>query len=197
MRLRQYPRPQLRRASWISLDGPWDFAFDYDMKWRTPAEVPDWPLTIEVPYAPECVLSGIADPGFHRACWYRRTFEIHDLAAHRRQNGRVLLHFGAVDYQAAVWINNIKVATHEGGHTPFSVDITFQLNQEGPQVVAVWAEDDPHDLEKPRASKTGSFVRTASGIRVQLAFGRRYGLNAFRQPTCRPCDGYRTSNVGR
>jgi hypothetical protein len=71
-----YPRPQLRRDSWRSLDGPWRFAFDDDMAWRIPADVTQWPLTIEVPYAPECARSGIGDQGFHRAVWYERDFEI-------------------------------------------------------------------------------------------------------------------------
>ena len=73
--------------------------------------------------------------------------------AHRARGGRVILHFGAVDYQARVWVNDFKIITHEGGHTPFSADITFALRDDGPQVVAVWAEDDPHDLEKPRGKQ--------------------------------------------
>jgi len=153
MALDTYPRPQLRRAQWTSLDGPWDFAFDHDLSWRTPRDVPDWPLTIQVPYAPECAMSGIGDEDFHRACWYRREFEVPGLAAHVAKGGRVLLHFGAVDYQARVWINDVKVATHEGGHTPFSADVTYALREDGQQVVAVWAEDDPHDLEKPRGKQ--------------------------------------------
>jgi beta-galactosidase/beta-glucuronidase len=153
MQLSSYPRPQLRRAHWISLDGEWDFAFDDALRWRIPGEVTEWPLRILVPYAPECAMSGIGDQGYHRACWYRRTFEVPDLQAHRAQGGRVLLHFGAVDYGARVWVNGVKVATHEGGHTPFSADITFALRLDGPQVIAVWAEDDPLDLEKPRGKQ--------------------------------------------
>lgn len=153
MQLKSYPRPQLRREHWTSLDGPWEFAFDPEMRWRTPADVPAWPLTIQVPYAPECAMSGIGDTGYHRACWYRREFEVKDLQSHLQRGGRVLLHLGAVDYQARVWINDTKVATHEGGHTPFSADITFTLNKTAPQVITVWAEDDPHDLEKPRGKQ--------------------------------------------
>ena len=98
-------------------------------------------------------MSGIGDQDFHRSCWYRRTFEVPDLAAHREKGGRVLLHLGAVDYQSRVWVNGMRVAMHEGGHTPFSADITSALNAEGPQVIVVWAEDDPHDLEKPRGKQ--------------------------------------------
>jgi beta-galactosidase/beta-glucuronidase len=65
----------------------------------------------------------------------------------------VLLHFGAVDYFAKVWVNDQLVATHEGGHTPFSADITFALDPSGTQVVTVMAEDDPQDLSKPRGKQ--------------------------------------------
>jgi beta-galactosidase/beta-glucuronidase len=146
-----YPRPQLRRSRWISLDGPWRFAFDPNMHHRVPAGVREWPLTINVPFAPESTRSGIADTGFHRTCWYQREFTLTaDMVANGR---RVLLHFGAVDYHARVWVNDVKVAEHEGGHTPFQADITFALTRPGPQQLTVWAEDDPHDLEKPRGKQ--------------------------------------------
>ncbi len=146
-----YPRPQLRREQWHSLDGPWRFAFDDDMAWRIPADVPRWTHTIEVPYAPECERSGIGDQGFHRVVWYEREFEIDpEWLADGRS---VLLHFGAVDYHARVWVNDIPVAEHEGGHTPFQADITFALRVGAPQRITVWAEDDPQDLEKPRGKQ--------------------------------------------
>jgi hypothetical protein len=146
-----YPRPQLRRPQWLSLDGTWRFAFDDDMRWRIPADVREWTHTIEVPFAPECERSGIGDQGFHRAVWYEREFDIDAPSlAHGR---RIVLHFGAVDYHARVWVNDIPVAEHEGGHTPFSADVTFALRAEGPQRVTVWAEDDPQDLEKPRGKQ--------------------------------------------
>jgi beta-galactosidase/beta-glucuronidase len=146
-----YPRPQLRRSSWISLDGPWRFAFDGAGAWRSPADVEAWTHNIEVPYAPECARSGIGDQGFHRAVWYEREFEVDAklLAGGRR----LVLHFGAVDYRARVWVNGVPVAEHEGGHTPFNADITFALSPEGPQCLTVWAEDDPQDLEKPRGKQ--------------------------------------------
>ena len=92
-----------------------------------------------------------AIPAFIRPCWYEREFELTQDNLHREK--RVFLHFGAVDYHARVWVNGIKVAEHEGGHTPFSADITFALRAEGPQRVTVWAHDDPHDLEKPRGKQ--------------------------------------------
>jgi beta-galactosidase/beta-glucuronidase len=146
-----YPRPQLRRPGWTSLNGTWRFAFDNELRHRVPSDIREWPREIQVPFAPECVRSGIADQGFHRACWYERTF---DLTREMTKAGRrVLLHFGAVDYHARVWVNDIPVVEHEGGHTPFSADITFALKSSGSQRVTVWAEDDPHDLEKPRGKQ--------------------------------------------
>jgi beta-galactosidase/beta-glucuronidase len=148
-----YPRPQLRRKRWTSLNGPWRFAFDPAARWRFPADVPEWPLAIEVPFAPESERSGVGDRGFHRACWYQRDFEVPNVAEIKRSGERVLLHFGAVDYEARVWINGIPVLEHEGGHTPFSADITHCLSASGTQRVVVRAEDDPHDLEKPRGKQ--------------------------------------------
>lgn len=143
-----YPRPQLRRAQWYSLNGNWRFTFDEQMH-RSPDEIDSWPLTIQVPYAPESTRSGIGNTGFHRYCWYQREFDLPLPGA----QGRVILHFGAVDYLARVWVNGKLVAQHEGGHTPFHADITAALKNGGPHVLTVWADDDPEDLEKPRGKQ--------------------------------------------
>lgn len=135
----------------MCLDGRWRFTFDDEMRWRLPRDVREWPLAIEVPFAPESVRSGIADTGFHRACWYEREFNL--AVPDGNDPARVLLHFGAVDYHARVWVNDVPVVEHEGGYTPFSADITFALDPSGVQRVTVWAEDDPHDLEKPRGKQ--------------------------------------------
>ncbi|MDP9108989.1 MAG: glycoside hydrolase family 2, partial [Pseudomonadota bacterium] len=142
-----YPRPQLVRDHWVSLNGQWDFAFDDAFHFSGPDDVIDWTHRIEVPFAPETRASGIGDRGFHRGCWYRREFEI------AAGDDRVLLHFGAVDYSARVWVNRELVAQHEGGHTPFHADITRAINGPGPHVVLVHVEDDPHDLAKPRGKQ--------------------------------------------
>lgn len=150
-----YPRPQLRRSNWLCLNGPWKFAFDDEGHYRQPSDVSHWGHTIEVPFAPESIQSGISDPGFHPNCWYEREFEIgmQDGVFAAEMGERVLLHFGAVDYHARVWVNDQFVAEHEGGHTPFSVDITSVLNPDDRQRVTVWAEDDPFDLAKPRGKQ--------------------------------------------
>lgn len=142
-----YPRPQLERSEWQSLDGPWRFRFDDERAFSQPAQIRSWPLTIEVPYAPEAPASGIGDRQFHRACWYQREFEA------RPGRDRVLVHFGAVDYAAQVWVNDRLVAVHDGGHTPFTADVTDVLHESGRQVITVRAEDDPADLAKPRGKQ--------------------------------------------
>ena len=146
-----YPRPQLVREHWFSLNGEWQFLFDDNASIRQPTDITHWPLRITVPYPPESTTSGIGDRGFHLACWYQRAFTMH---ADKAKNGeRILLHFGAVDYFAKVWVNGLLVVSHEGGHTPFSADITFALNDNGEQIVTVMAEDDPQDLSKPRGKQ--------------------------------------------
>ncbi|HYD76099.1 glycoside hydrolase family 2 protein [Ramlibacter sp.] len=142
-----YPRPQLRRADWLSLNGAWRFRFDDDGRLGRPDEVAQWPLEITVPFPPEAEASGVGDRGFHKACWYQREFEL------QPGSDRVILHFGAVDYAARVWVNGHLVATHQGGHTPFQADITQALDPGGRQTVTVRAEDDPHDLTKPRGKQ--------------------------------------------
>ncbi len=142
-----YPRPQLVRLHWQSLNGLWEFAFDDDLRFRSPCDPIAWERSICVPYAPESAASGIGDTGFHPCCWYRRRF----IVQHRAP--RTMLHFGAVDYQARVWVNGRLVAEHEGGHTPFCADISDALNAEDEQVLVVQARDDPFDMAKPRGKQ--------------------------------------------
>jgi beta-galactosidase/beta-glucuronidase len=143
-----YPRPQLRRPGWTSLDGEWDFALDPEARWTRPDSV-IWTDTIRVPFAPETPASGIGNTGFYRACWYRRTFDAPALGP----GERLLLHFGAVDYEATVWVNGARVADHAGGYTPFFADVTDSLTGAAPQQVIVRAFDDPHDLTQPRGKQ--------------------------------------------
>ena len=144
---RGYPRPQLQRDEWVSLNGSWDFAFDRDGAWRRPQDV-SWTERIRVPFAPETPASGIGRTGFFRACWYRRQCEL----PHHSPGERWMLHFGAVDYKATVWINGLYVGEHEGGYTPFTFDVTDWAPHAVCEIV-VRAEDDPHDLAKPRGKQ--------------------------------------------
>ena len=143
----EYPRPQLVRDNWLNLNGKWRFRYDDDLKFTVPDGVAGWSHEINVPFAPETEMSGVGDTGFHRACWYEREFEL------APSSGRTILHFGAVDYSARVWVNNHLVAEHEGGHTPFAADITEVLKPDGKQTVTVFVEDDPFDLAKPRGKQ--------------------------------------------
>ena len=142
-----HPNPQLQRERWKSLNGPWRFAYDNDRRFAHPADVRHWAHTIEVPFPPESKASGINDPGFHPCCWYERDFD------HAPDAGRTILRFGAIDYAAKVWVNGHLATTHEGGHTPFSADITALLDPAGRQTVTVMVIDDPHDLTKPRGKQ--------------------------------------------
>ncbi|MDZ8187377.1 MAG: glycoside hydrolase family 2 TIM barrel-domain containing protein [Nostoc sp. ChiSLP02] len=142
-----YPRPLLKRSHWQSLNGLWKFSFDDEGKCVEPSDLSQWSHHIEVPFAPESTKSGIGDEGFHPNCWYEREFETPS------GDGRLILHFGAVDYRARVWVNDKYIGEHEGGHTSFSFDITRALNHSGTTKVTVWAHDDPHDLAKPRGKQ--------------------------------------------
>ena len=136
-----HPFPQLRRSHWCSLDGPWSFAYDDD---ETGLER-DWPSCgvneriITVPFPPESERSGIGDTGYHPVVWYSRTLAAADLvrAGRPAQGERVLLHFGAVDYRASVWIDGQLVGEHEGGHVPFALDITRALPDGGEDALLV------------------------------------------------------------
>src|SRR5688572_20176037 len=123
MKAHGYPRPQFRRKEWANLNGIWDFALDIDAKWGSPVEV-QWDSSILVPFAPETERSGVGYTGFFQNCWYRRTFE----CEMPQQDYRLILHFGAVDYAATVWVNQRLAGKHAGGYTPFQFDITHLLN---------------------------------------------------------------------
>jgi hypothetical protein len=144
---RGYPRPLLQRDTWYSLNGTWEFAIDADGQWEHPAQV-EWNGAIRVPFAPEAPSSGVGRTDFFRACWYRRSVDLPDANA----DDRWILHFGAVDYEATVWFNGVYAGAHTGGYTPFSFDVTDFLNGRACEIT-VRAEDDPHDLAKPRGKQ--------------------------------------------
>lgn len=150
-----HPRPQLVREHWTDLCGDWGFAHDDNNigltdSWTTREDIFDRRIT--VPFPPESAASGIHDPEPHPIVWYRRTFRVD--SANRKDGDRLLLHFGAVDYAAHVWVNGQLISRHEGGHSPFSADITTALQAgNSDQVIVVRAEDDPFDLEMPRGKQ--------------------------------------------
>ncbi|MBM7551510.1 glycoside hydrolase family 2 protein [Thalassobacillus pellis] len=146
----EHSRPDFKRKNWLNLNGEWNFTFDdkdlgLKEKWFRSHS---FPSKINVPYAFQTKLSGIEDTTFHDVFWYHRKFEVPE----QWERNRVLLHFGAVDYRAAVWVNGEFAVSHEGGHTPFYVDITdLLIGNENDLVVR--CEDFSTDLEQPRGKQ--------------------------------------------
>lgn len=135
----EYPRPQLVRQRWINLNGVWEFEFDPGLSGiaRGLAHADSLASEIVVPFCPESALSGVADVDFHAGVWYRREFSVRS----DWEEGRVLLHVGACDHDATVWVNGDLVGTHRGGYTPFQIDITSALKR-GQNVLTIHARDD-------------------------------------------------------
>ncbi|MFF5992256.1 glycoside hydrolase family 2 protein [Prauserella flavalba] len=154
--LPEHPRPQLVRERWCSLNGRWEFSA------RTAGGEVERGGHIVVPFPPESVLSGVGRRA--EQLWYRRTFEVPD----GWRGGRVLLHFGAVDQVATVWVNHQLVTRHEGGYTAFSADVTDVLRPEGEQEIVVRADDHGNSGTFPvgkQANQPGGILYTgASGI---------------------------------
>ena len=158
----EYPRPRLRRDSYLNLNGEWAFCINHS------PECASYDRVIRVPFPPEAPLSGVgivAQP--EDTLHYRRTFSLPE-GFHR---GRVLLHFGAVDQECEVWLNRIKVGGHRGGYLPFSMDITDAL-QKGENVLEVCARDytehAPYARGKQKLTRKGHmasiFYTPCSGI---------------------------------
>jgi beta-galactosidase/beta-glucuronidase len=168
-----YPRPQLVRREWRSLDGSWDFAYDdqsigVESGWFQGAGEDAFSSSITVPFPPESSASGVGDRGFHAVIWYRRRI---DATALMGDGGLQILHFGAVDYRAQVWLGGEYVGSHEGGSTPFSFDVTDILARNaGIATIVLRVEDDPLDVAQPRGKQDwrrephGIWYHRTSGI---------------------------------
>ncbi len=147
----EYPRPQFVRSEWLNLNGPWEFDFDDEdvglaLGWERPGH--RLSRQIQVPYPFEARLSGIGDPSVHRVVWYRREFAIPECW----QGRRVRLHFGAVDYEATLWVNGHLIGSHRGGYAAFAFDITRAL-QPGLNVLTVRAHDNL-TADQPRGKQS-------------------------------------------
>ena len=147
----EHPRPQFVRKDWMCLNGEWEFEFDDNRigdgeRWFAGDRTLN--SRIQVPFAYQSRLSGIADPDFHDTVWYRSALEVP--ASYKGK--QILLHFGAVDYEASIWVNGELVAKHEGGHTPFYADITEALKPTGNTLV-VKAVDYSKDVTLPRGKQ--------------------------------------------
>ncbi len=148
-----YPRPIMERPDWQNLNGEWDYAIT-----AMDAAAPEkFDGKVLVPFAIESALSGVQKHiTENEALWYQREFTVP--SAWKSRN--VLLHFGAVDWQADVWVNGVKVGTHTGGYTPFAFDITAALNKKGTNVLEVRVLDSTDKGFQPR----GKQVTEPSGI---------------------------------
>jgi hypothetical protein len=142
----EYPRPQMVRKEWTNLNGLWDYAI-------APADAgqpKEFAGKILVPFPVESSLSGVMKRvGPKEKLWYRRTLE----ARKPKDAGRVLLHFGAVDWEATVWVNGSEVAKHRGGYDPFSCDITDALAVGKPSELIVSAGDPTDAGYQPRGKQ--------------------------------------------
>jgi beta-galactosidase/beta-glucuronidase len=149
----EYPRPQFARADWLCLNGEWQFEIDSgDSGLERGLLGRDLNSTITVPFCPESELSGIGNPDFMPAVWYRREVTIPAGWAGKR----VLLHFQAVDYDTTVWIDGAEVARHRGGFTPFSVEVPNA--QAGANITIVVRARDPHGIPQPRGKQSHQFA---------------------------------------
>ena len=181
--LPEYPRPQLKRRRWVSLNGVWEYAIREDS-----AEPTEFDGEIVVPFSPECLLSGVGRqllPG--QRLWYRRTLRFNEgtpdgancgdtgvnTGANARVNGggnpseRIILHFGAVDQHCTVFLNGGQVGEHSGGYWPFSFDITDAVG-EGENTLTVCVRDDSDTggeaFGKQKLKRGGIWYTAQSGI---------------------------------
>jgi len=150
----EHPRPQYQRDTWICLNGSWNFAFDFGFS----GEERGWhqdPSALHggiiVPFCPESKLSGVGHTDFIPAIWYHRPLEIPDAW----KDQRVLLHFGAVDYDCRAWVNGQPVGRHYGGSASFCFDITDAL-QDGDNHLVVCARDDTRSGLQPRGKQSAA-----------------------------------------
>lgn len=148
---KEYPQPQFEREHWQNLNGQWDFDFDDEDKGQRAQwyKEHDWTREIQVPFAYQSHLSGIEDTAGHPVVWYQRSFE-----STARSNEDVLLHFGAVDYTADIWLDGQYIGHHQGGHTAFTFDVSpFVTAEKQQHTLTVRAWDPVYDEEITRGKQ--------------------------------------------
>lgn len=155
-----YPRPHMVRGKWLNLNGLWDYA----VRGLDAPGLPTYSGKILVPFPLESALSGVKRALLpDEELWYRRTFTVPT----EWQGNRLLLHFGAVDWKANVWVNDNHVGEHTGGHYPFSFDISRYIEEgENEITVSVWDGTDAFGLERGKQAlqPKGIFYTAVSGI---------------------------------
>lgn len=158
----EHPRPDFQREMWLTLNGRWDFDFDPGQvgekkKWFVPGEH-KFSRRIVVPFPWESELSGIGNVSYRGAAWYQREVSVPS----SWKGKRVFLKFGAVDWEAKVWIGSKYVGEHVGGYSPFQFDVTDAVTFGGRDTLTVRAYDTT-DPSTPTGKQTGWYTR-ASGI---------------------------------
>lgn len=159
--LPDYPRPIMERTDWQNLNGLWEYAIT-----KAGASRPEkFEGQILVPFAIESSLSGVQKTvGSENELWYKRSFTVPS----NWKNKQILLHFGAVDWRTEVFVNNIKVGSHQGGYTPFSFNITPFLDKSGDQELSVKVWDPSDKGYQPRGKQTsrpeGIWYTAVTGI---------------------------------
>lgn len=142
----EYPRPIMERNRWKNLNGFWNYSI---LPVGSPTPV-DYQGEILVPFAVESSLSGVGKMvGKENELWYKSEFDIPD----DWSGDDVLLHFGAVDWKADVWVNGVKVGSHTGGYVPFEFNITPALNRDGKNVLVVRVWDPTDKGFQPRGKQ--------------------------------------------
>lgn len=146
----EHPNPQWERDTWKNLNGTWEFEFDFGCSAveRRLWEKKRFDREILVPFCPESRLSGIGYTDFINGVAYRKNFEL----SQEELSGRVLLHFGAVDYEASVYVNGTLVGSHKGGYTSFCFDITKHVAP-GPNTLFVAVKDDVRSGLQPKGKQ--------------------------------------------
>lgn len=154
----EYPRPQFVRNAWISLNGVWTFAFDPGKSGaqRGLPAVSGFDRSILVPFCPESALSGVSHTDFIECMWYHRAFTL----PADWSGKRVILHFGAVDYESEVFIDGQPVGRHWGGTVSFSYDITRYVKPGQEHNLVVYVRDETRSGVQPggkQSEKVGSY----------------------------------------
>ena len=151
----EHPKPQFMRENWMNLNGTWEFEFDFGNSGVSRELFKNdkvYSKMIEVPFCPESKLSGIEYKDFMNAVWYRREVEF----TKEQLKDRVILHFGAVDYLATVYVNDKEVGVHKGGSVSFAFDITDYVT-EGKNTICVYAQDDTRSRLVPTGKQSDKF----------------------------------------
>lgn len=153
----EHPQPMMKRDNWQNLNGEWLFEFDFGNSGAErglfkPENKDKYSKKITVPFCPESELSGINYKDFISSVWYKRTVNI----TAEQLKGRVLLHFGAVDYECTVYINGKSAGNHFGGYSSFTLDITDFLTVGGNDLT-VNAKDNVRGGDQPRGKQAGLY----------------------------------------